>query len=174
METNGQQVQNNQRRDVTMGRVRREKVSFRQRKAARIASRLLWIPIGIQLISGLTILIFPKIWRPFFLTLAVEYPELSVSLSRSMLAAGTFLSLLAGINLFILSAYQQKARWAWILFLLIVTFFWGGCLKVAMNAGITLAAILSATVILLSWVGLGMSASEFFGSRSLAPAPRRS
>jgi hypothetical protein len=174
MENDRRQAQNTQQHESTTIPPGLLKTRDKPGNTVVISTRLLWIPIAIQLISGLTILIFPRLWQPLFLTLSTTYPELSADLSSSMLAVGTFSSLLAGINLFIMSAYLQKARWAWSLYLILVTIFWGGCLRVVMNAGITLAAILSIAVILLSWVGLGMSASEFFGSRYGAPLSKRS
>jgi hypothetical protein len=174
MENDSRQVPNTQKPDNTTIRHQSMKARDKQSTTTVISTRLLWIPIAIQLISGLTILGFPKIWQRFFLVLAIAYPELSVNLGRSMLAAGTFLSLLAGINLFVMSAYLQKARWAWILFFFIISIGWGGWLFVLMNAGITLAAILSVAVILLGWIGLGMSVSEFFGSKAGASILKRS
>jgi len=134
-----------------------------------LSTRLLWIPIAILLISGLTILIFPKLWRPLFLALSSNYPELSADLSSSMLAVGMFASLLAGINLFVMSAYRQKARWAWAFFLFVATFGWGGWMLMMIKAENVPMAFISAAVVLLTWAGLGMSAVEFFGSTKGKP-----
>jgi hypothetical protein len=162
-------VQKTRQYESSSARLQRAKSQGREGKAIVLATRLLWIPIAIQLISGLTILAFPRLWQPFFLGLAETYPELSDGLASSMLAAGIFLLLVVGVQLFAISAYRQKARWAWVFFLLVSTFGWGGWLLVVIKAGISFAAILSAAVILLTWVGLGMSVGVFFGSIAGAP-----
>jgi len=169
MESDRRQAHKTRLHDGSIVGARRAKIGDNRGPTSIVATRLLWFPIATLLISGLTILVFPKLWQSFFHKLAATYPELSVGLARSMLAAGMFLLLAAGIYLFVMSAYQQRARWAWILFLLFATFGWGGWLFVVMKAGITLAAIFCAAVILSTWAGLGLSAGEFFGSIGGAP-----
>ena len=175
------------RKDLGEPRSPRERSSPRKRGSPRgsrsawagpqafaLSIRLLWAPVVVHLLVGLSLLAIPSLWRAYFLGLADAFPELSEGLSQSMLAAGLLHMLLAGILLFVLSAYRKKAAWAWWAFMVAFTLGWGGIFALQVEAGIVWAAVLSALLVLLGWVALGLGAGEVFASlkRGGARKPR--
>lgn len=130
-------------------------------KLLSISWKLLMVPIVLHLVAGLTILFVPGWWIPYFIEFAQAYPSVSDVMSQFMSVIGLTHLLIAAVFLVVLSAYRKKARWAWWMFLLAFTFGWGGDLILEMSAQIGWAICATATVLLLAWVALGMTAKEF-------------
>lgn len=131
-------------------------------KSFDLAWKLLFAPIIIHLLAGLSLLALPDLWVPYFTEFARTYPEVNDQLSNFMFALGLFHLLVAGTFLFVLSAYRKKARWAWLFFFVAITFGWGADFLLELRAGIDWAIYLTAAVILLAWFALGVSVIEFF------------
>ena len=142
---------------------RRSRPAWAGPQAFELSIRLLWVPVVVHLLVGLSLLAVPSLWRAYFLGLAAAFPELTEGLSQSMLAAGLLHMLLAGILLFVLSAYRKKAAWAWWAFMVAFTLGGGGIFFLQVEAGIVWAAVLSALLVLLGWVALGLGAGEVYG-----------
>lgn len=131
-------------------------------KSFDLAWKILCAPILLHLLFGLSLLVLPTLWMPYFKELARTYPEVNDQLAKFMFALGLFHLLLVGTFLFVLSAYRKKAKWAWLFFFVAITFGWGADFLLELRAGIEWAIYLTAVVILLVWFALGVSFIDFF------------
>ncbi|MBN1147350.1 MAG: hypothetical protein JXA78_08840 [Anaerolineales bacterium] len=173
MNTNPQRIRNDRR---SPRRPRRSRPAWAEPPDAfALSLRLLWAPVLAHLLVGLSLLALPAIWQPYFLRMAETFPELSEGLSQSMFAVSLLHLLLAGSLLFVLSAYRQKAAWAWWVFLAAITLGWGGVFALQIEAGVAWAAALSALLVLLGWAALGLGARRVFRpvERAAGEKPRR-
>lgn len=141
-------------------------------KSVKLSWILLIVPSIILMLYGVSVLLGPGTYAEiYFQPTGQPWAEFN---GANPNVANLIIQLFLGLGIGVLTigfltasitltAYRKGERWAWYVLLVGVTLAWGGDMVLEIRAGEIAYAFLTGGMVLLSWLGLAISAKAILG-----------